>query len=217
MATVGDVIVEAQSVFLNDAGGGIYPSSALLPIVKKAVRDMQSELQSNQATEIKEVTGVIAVPINATVLNNVAGYPADVLDPIALFEKPTGASNDQYVPMTQLAWEPDITPDAMIKFWDYRELEIKINPATRTNDVKMRYYKVLIPIVDVNSLITIPESFGYLSARTAAIAAANIGENQTRALICQDEAMIRLSKMINVMVKQNQSIPVRRRRFRPFR
>lgn len=216
MATAGDAITEAQQVYLNDTNQALYPSSVLLPIAKKAQKDLELELVSNQVTELKEMTSTLSVPIGTPVLNNVLGFPADFSEPIKLLEKPSGASNDQYSDMEQLPWEPDIVAEEAIKYWDFREGEIKLNLATSVRDVKLRYYKSLNTIVDVNTVLTIPLSVGYLSARIGAIAALTIGENPTRASACNEEAGIKLAKIINVMVKRTQGIAVRRRRFKPF-
>lgn len=215
--TAGDVIVEAQSVFLNDTNGAIYPSTVLLPFVQKAWDDLEQELQSNGVTEIKEVTSALTVPINTPVLNAVSGFPADFLDPIELSERPAGGTIDQWKLMTQLQWEPTIVPMGEIRYWDYREGEIKVNPSTAVREILLKYIKSLPPITSVNTVITIPAASAYLSARTAELAAGNIGENPNRAAVCKMEADSALMKCINVMIKQNQSIPVRRRRFKPFK
>lgn len=215
--TAGDVIVEAQTVFLNDAGGGIYPSTVLLSFVQKAWDDLEQELQSNGVTEIKEVTSALSVPINTPILNGVAGFPADVLDPIELSERPAGGTIDQWKLMRQLEWEPTVVPTGEIRYWDYREGEIKINPSTAAREVLLKYIKSLPPITSTSTVITIPSASAYLSARTAELAAGNIGENPNRAAVCKMEADVALAKCINIMIKQNQSIPVRRRRFKPFK
>lgn len=215
--TAGDVIIEAQSVYLNDTSAANYPSAVLLPILAKACKDLEIELQSNGVSEVKEVSAVLPITIGLTTLNAAAGFPSDVLDPIELLERPSGGTVDQFVSMRQLTWEPDVTAESEIKFWDYREGEIKLNLATSAREIKLRYIKAFIAITSINTVIPLVQAQGYLAARTSALAAANIGENPSRAMVCQTEAEIRLKKLLNVMVKQNQSIPVRRRRFQPFK
>lgn len=213
----GDVITEAQLVYLNDSAGANFPSTVLLPILAKACRDLETELQSNGVSELKELTSALTVPINSPTLNGVSGFPADVLSPIELLERQAGGSIDQYTPMRQLTWEPTIIADSTIKYWDYREGEIKLNLATAVREVLLRYVKAFIVITSVNTVIPIVQAQGYLSARTAAIAALTIGENPSRASICQDEANVRMIKLLNIMVKRSQSLPVRRKRFNPFK
>src|SRR5258706_985258 len=214
--TAGDVILEAQTVYLNDSLGANYPSAVLLPILSKACKDLEIELQSNGVSEVKEISSILSVPINTLILNTVAGFPSDLLDPIELKERASGGTLADFVPMRQLEWEPTIIADEWIKFWDYREGEIKLNPAISVRDVLIRYIKSFVTISGVNTVIPIVQAGGYLAARVGAIAAANIGENPTRAQTCQTQSDMRLIKLLNVMVKQNQSIPVRRRRFNPF-
>jgi hypothetical protein len=218
LPTAGDVVIEAQSVYLNDINGKLFSSDRLIPLVKKANNDLFMELINNGVSELKEGTVALSIPANTTILGNlIAGFPTDLFEPIELHERQSGGIGTDYIPMTKTTWEEDVTPNELIHYWQWRESEIKLNPATRANEVRLRYYKGLTTIVDINTLLSLPLSQGYLAARTAAIAAANIGENPSRAVICQQEAEVRLRKFIGLMIKQDQSLPVRRKRFKPFK
>jgi hypothetical protein len=207
--TAGDVLTEVKAL-LNDPEGYVYGETALLPYLRKALRDLQNKLIANQIQVAYEVTGVVAYVANATSL---ASPPTDMLFPIALHEKTVG-STELWTPMFKQEWEPDSLPTTMLRYWVWREELIQFLGATQNRSVRIRYVKSLTAIADSNTVIPIVNSQSYLASQTAALAALFIGENPTRALVLNGEAREHMAEMVGTGVRRMQDLPVRRLRNR---
>jgi len=116
--------------------------------------------------------------------------------------------------MAEQEWEPDVIADSWIKYWVWREDELKVNPATATKQVQLRYLKSLGAITGAGSTVPIPQSDVWLAYKTAELAAVSIGENPSRAAALLPNRLQAESKLLGSTVKGSQNAPARHRKRR---
>lgn len=213
--TANDIVVEAQGL-LNDTSGLVYTSARLLPIIQKSYRELQTKLAKYGIAIVNEVSSIVQVDAGVLTIAPAGNppLPTDFLYPITLFEKARGAAVDTYVEMNETRWEATELPTDTLRMWDFREEEIKFVGATTNRDVLIRYRKGLTKVTATSTPIAIADSETFLSARTAAIAAVVIGENEERGSILSTDATIALDDVLSIHVRRMQTRPVRRMRTR---
>ncbi len=214
MAILASTILTGAKPLLNDPQGIMYPDSALLPLLSKAYRELQTRLSRSDLGVTKEVAE--RVPVNAGVssLGDGSGLPLGLLYPIEIKEGPRGAPTTDFRTIEERNWEIITSPSTEIHCWAWREEEIKVSIATTDRDLYIKFMKGLTPIIDGNSNITILNAELFLEARTASIAAAVLGENYTRAQALQTDAEMWYDVLVGTLVKRGQRMPVRRGRTR---
>lgn len=202
-------LIEAK-VLLNDPNGTIYVDSQLIPLLQKAYRELQTKMMLNGLPVLKEATTPQVVAAGTDKLGDGSGLPTDFVYPIELAERTPG-SNEFFIPMTETQWELDEAPVPFLRYWNWREEEIKFLGATADREVRIRYMKGLTRITDSNTPIGINNAVSFLASRTAAIAALVLGSNPTRAEAINGDASVALDDLIGILVKREQGIGVRRR------
>jgi hypothetical protein len=207
--TAQDPLTEAK-ILLNDPSGHVYADDKLLPLMQKAYRELQLKMQLNGLAVMKEKSSVITVTAGTVFLGDAAGLPSDFVLPIDLQERASGSSED-WTPMEETDWEPDIDQTATLRFWNFREEQVKFVGATANREVLMKYQKGLTRITAVTTPIQVIGAETFLASRTAAIAAIVLGENPSRAEAINGDAGGALHDLISLLVKQNQGFPIRRR------
>lgn len=201
---VTDLLKDAAAL-LNDYNQTIYTNAAMLPFLKRALRELQRESQLFDLPLTAEVSTVILVAPGLKVLP----APADFLTPIDLMER-VANSGASWGTMDKIDEEPDVTPGLSIRYWSFREDEIKLCPAVQAIEIKLRYNKSLIVINSVDASISVKDSDDFLMTRTAEHAARYLGENPARADILRLEADTFLNKYTVIQNKTNQHRAVRR-------
>lgn len=202
--TVNDVAVEAASMYLNDPAQSSYTTVKLLPFIKSIYLSLGSDLVKLGAPLIKEVSALQTVAALAVVVPAIA----DLVEPIALGERATG-STDLFTDMDRRDWEPEEKQTEMLRWWVWREQQIQLLGATRSNQVKVKYKKRLAALVDASSVIAIDDVKDYLAARTSEVVSA-MNKNVSRAEYCNSKAEYFLEEIKSRYTKQNQGITVRR-------
>lgn len=212
--TVASTVLTIARGLLNDPDpGAIYTDTKLIPLLDLSSRELQLMLFGIDSVELEEISALLTVPANTTKLNDVAGYPTDLLEPVRLAERASG-STDFFSPMQPTDWEPDLIPDNWIKYWVWRESELKINPSTSVQQVKLFYLKSLGIITSPGSTIPIPQSEVWLAYKTAETAARVIGENPSRATSLTPERLQAQNAIMGNQVKNGQISPARHRKRR---
>jgi len=214
MAILAQEIINDAKILLNDPQGIIYPDNALLPLLKKAHRELQQRLSRSGQQQTKEVSTTISVASGTTRLGDGAGLPNDLIYPIWLKEKAQGAPASDYVDMSQRSWEPTTAPQQELLLWVWREDEIKFVGALSNREVLIRYRKGYPLITSVSIPIGIMDSETFLTSRLAAIAAMVLGENYSRADALNGDAEVAFDILTGVNTSQRQFRPVRRQRTR---
>lgn len=211
---VSVVIAEAR-VLLNDPTGAIYQDTPMLGVVKKVYRELQTRLRAYGISSTKEVSATVPVVAGTVALSEGGGLPTDMIAPIWVGERPQGsASTVQFEEMDEGEFEPEQTLDTNLRFWEWREDEIKFLGASTNREVKIRYFKSLSPITTTASTIAIIDSESWMAQRAASVASLVLGSNPTRAASLQSDLTDIWDDFIAGAVRRKQAIPVRRRRTR---
>lgn len=203
-----EVMDEAAAVYLNDSARSRWTYPILLPYLRSAIRELQGELESNDLPPIQEIGAIIPVNIATTELT----LPTDFVFPISLAERAVG--EERFTDMTEISWEPDADPEEKLKYWVFREGKIQFLGATSAREIRLKYLRSLTAIATENSVIEVPQAFGFLAARTAGLASNFGGSATSRATSANDRAGYFLRIVISTITKRLQDRPVRRRRYR---
>lgn len=208
-AFAASLVADEARVLLNNVGASTYTNTVLFPVVVKAYEELQQNFILKEVPIMKEISAAIAVGIGALTVT----LPTDLVEPLFLEERYPGEVN--YIPMEEKPWEPNVTQDSRLRYWSWREEEIKLVGATSACEVRIRpYIKRLPDLASIASNILITNSKNYLAARVAAITAGTIAHNESWASILQGDAENLLGILIRYHLKKNQSLPVRRMAFR---
>lgn len=217
MATA-TVAMDSARVYLNDTQKQIWTDAVLLPYLKEAHKDLLLVLWLNGIPVVKEKSA----SINVTAISGVTlTLPSDILEPIELKERAQGSS-ENWIPMTELDWEPNETQASTLRYWCWREEVINFIGATTNRSVLLRYWKSLATIVDASSALGFIMSEAFLGPQTAGYACGSVG-NTTLAeelLWVQGQhvgiAGAKLDMILKANVKGQQSLPARRIPYRRF-
>lgn len=207
--TASTVLTEAKGL-LNDPSGYIYSDDKLIPLLQKAYGELQTKMMLNGLPVLKETSVAIDVVAGTVVLGDGSGLPTDFIYPIELGERADG-STELFEDMEETDWEVTEQATDRLRFWNWREEEIKFLGATTAREVRIRYMKGLTRITAVSTPIAVNNATTFLAARCAAVAAFVIGSNPTRAEALQGDAGSALSDLLGILVKRQQGLPVRRR------
>lgn len=207
--TAQEPLDEAKGL-LNDPSGHIYTDARMIPLLQKAYRELQNKMMLNGLPVLKEVSSVVDVTAGTVALGDGSGLPSDFIYPIELEERADGSS-ELFQGMTEREWEPEIEQTTYLRFWNFREEEIKFVGATTDREVRIKYMKGLTRITATSTPIPIIGATPYLAARAAALAAQFIGENPSRASDLNGDAAMQRDDLIALLVKRRQGLPVRRR------
>lgn len=190
---------------MNDPSKLTWTDAVMLEKLKAAWDDLQLQLLSCGARIFdEEVAAPLSVAIGATTL---ASPPADMIWPVAMFERNVGGVDADWIPMLQQSWEDDAVQGSELVFWTYREDLVQFLGATTTREVKLRYRKLLNPITSAASSVAVLLANNFLAPRTAALLSGFSGANATRALACNAEADQALEKLKGIYIKQSQGTP----------
>jgi hypothetical protein len=209
--TVTNIADECR-ILLNDVGIQYFSDTVLLPYIQKAYDELQSKLRLNGIETVNEVSGLFIVEAaTAPVLDT--DDVTNIIQPIDIYERPSGSS-DSFTLMDEQSWEPELDLTDRLRYWAWRENEIKFVGATIDIQVKIRYKKSLASLINGASTIAILGAKQFLSSRAAAIAAFSVGGSQIRASELNIDAIKHSEEFVASEVKRNQKFVVRRRPFR---
>lgn len=218
-STVQEILDRARGIYLNDPNARTYPNDKLIPQLKAAYDDLQTEYQENGLSTIDEIAAPVTITAGITTYGTL---PTDFVWPVKLEERIAG-STDLYTPMRQLRWEANITPDTQLNYWAYREDTILFPEATTNREVRLYYQKLYPdfpvgtgdPVIDATTNV-LGHAIAALAARIAWYVHIFINQNSTLADLCMREWENEKFMVINLYVKAGQSIPARPRPFRTF-
>ena len=203
-------VMDRSRAVLNDLAIDLYSNTVLLPYLKIANDDLSDDLVDNGGTVQREVT----VDIPLSIGNKILVLPDDFIVPIELFEKDKGQDDSYYRFVYQRDFLPNRMPSNELGVWVWREQNINFVGSIMDKAVRVRYYRLMTAIVGNNTPIELTHALNYLSYHTAALAAEHIGQNRTKAIDLEAQAVVKLNKLLKKEVKQNQARPARRRPFR---
>lgn len=217
--TAGSVMDRA-AVYLNDYSKVMYTYVAQLPLLNTALDDLQRIFEQNEVPVTDTVSAVIPVDANTSSIPFQVGnphLPADLVEPQILWQRVRG-TDPWFGPVDKVDFLPRYDEGIevpQILQWVWQAQEIRFLAANIDLDVKLDYIRNLFTdLTSSTDPIVVINGFGYLAYRTAALAAALIGENETRAAELQTEAENALNQTLGISSKGRQAIVTRRRPFR---
>lgn len=217
-STVGNVLDESR-VLLNDQAAKLYTNAIMVPVFKKAYRELRQQLVDNGISTTRVLSDQFTLPANFTEMTFDSvpeALPGNLLYPIKLQEKLQGQADNDFIDMTETVWPTDITPNGRLNFWDWRENALHFPGATGIVILRIQYWGELPAIEDEDSEVLILDAETFLAARCASIAATTIGGAPQKGQILQEDANSAFATLISTAVKNRQGTPTRRRRFRSF-
>lgn len=210
MAIIAATPLGTAKALLNDPSGYIYPDDKMLPLLQKAYGELQTKMMLNGLPVLREQTTATPVAAGTVLLGDGSGLPGDFVYPLHLAERALN-STLLYEDMDELDWEPTLQQDTRLRYWNWREEEIKFLGATTNREVRIRYMKGLTRITATTTPIAVNNSEAFLASRCAAIAAVLIGSNPTKGQALGEDAQVMLDDLLGVLVKRQQGLGVRRR------
>src|SRR5271157_3945557 len=177
------VTVESVTTLLRALGNDMLFSAAgeiltdtqnfMFPLLNEALAEVQGELRNHGVdTFTKEtiLTPILVVAIKdpaVQVIVSDTGYfdgsnnypspyvPSDLIEPILLWERQTGSTED-FVPMKQiLDGLPSVTQSSRLRIWEWRGDQIVMPGATQSNDLRLRYKGSQANFVTTNDVLYI--------------------------------------------------------------
>ena len=204
--TALSVFDEARAVYLNDVSVTSYTNTILLPFLKSAYEDFRNECALNGISQEYRRASPVTIALGAVIYGTL---PTDLLLPISLEERTSG-STDLYTPMQEVRFLPEVQQGPSLIYWNWFDSLINFVGATQANQVRLTYYWDFTPdAVTTGTLDLRANGRAYLSARLSAKVKLFIEQMQTEAAAMNQVAEEQLSKIIGIMVRNRQSVPVR--------
>lgn len=174
MSVQASVVLATARTYLNDDAANNWTDAALFPKLQQAHRELQIKLR-RAAAPLMKTTYTETVVASST---GFATPPDDLVAPIQLWEQTPDADISTFALMTEADPLPNVDPATTMIWWAWVEEVVTFIGSTANRTIKMLYWRAL-PIPQVN---TDPIGFIngelYLAPRTAAIAAASVGQSQ---------------------------------------
>lgn len=205
-------IAEAQ-LMLNDVAATKYTTAVLLPYLRKAYEEFQSWGDSFGLQTVKRDVEVAPTTVTGNYISitytGAKLLPPDLRIPLKVYEKPLGSDPINYSLMEETEFKTIVSNaggrttygywawDGQIMFFP------KVLPAGNI-DILIEYIGSTISFTDQTSTVYDIHFKTHLAARTAALAAMYIGQNETRAAACNDDANQALDRINETMVRQQQ-------------
>lgn len=177
MDTLG-VVFDLARTLLDDRESDWATDDYLRPFVSLAARMLSAELAAYRFS-FAETEAVLAnLPVGT---NNLGAFLAsdgplaNLLQPLALWERPTGGDDSQW---TRLARVEQLTPQppaASFHFWEFREGNIYLSPTSIPIDLRIRFEETLNALGDSAQRLRIPGSASILAYHAAALVARSRG------------------------------------------
>ena len=206
-----DVIAEAAAL-LNDTNQVTFTNTNVLPYLIRANRELEVKLVRLGAQVITQIATVTTIPASAVAIEY-SPLPSDIVYPMELGERNQGATTDDFIPMSELDFEPSLQICDMLRFWAWRNNNIYFIGCTQPRDVRLVYRRMLSAIVSDTSNEEVIESEPWLAARTAELCARYIGENKIRADDLKIDVLDAWDNLQGMIAKSLQGM---RARHRPF-
>jgi hypothetical protein len=206
---------------MNDTAQTTYDNVALLPYFNMAVEEMFQRMQENNIPITNQNSAQITIPAGTTVVSftTTPPLPTDLIDIEQIWESNDGGGGWSPLHRTYKINPNIATGSGVILFGQFQWMGDRIVVPESNSDIVIQidYIRrnVTIPIligtvndpIDTNALL-------FLAHKTAALAAALVAQDETRATVLADLAEGAIERELNIPTKGNQQIATRRRPFR---
>jgi hypothetical protein len=164
--------------------GAVFTDPVLLQYVNSAYRSVRRALSMagtpNFVTDDNYfvIPKVVVIDPSADVPFTDATLPqlpVDLLEPVEIFERQNGTQDDfvQMQNLTSHGGLPSVPQGAVLGFWEWRTDGIFFRGATFDQQIRLRYKRLLLDLVDGTSQVLIPDAqdcIAFLAAAEAALA-----------------------------------------------
>lgn len=208
MTVLASSVMDGAAALCNDAAKTLFTYDAQLPYLVIAYGDLCDALLENGLGVVQNQSTNLTVAALAT---TVVSLPSDLLVPLKLWERDSGATDDDWVPMTRHISPIYRSMTTTLNDWWWQQQNINFIGATAARTIKIEYRSLLATLTGENSSIVPLNASQYLTKKTAAYAAYFIGENEERAVTLHDLAEESLRTLISTATKAQQDQPVRPR------
>lgn len=214
MSYTAATVMDRAAALLNDSSLSIFTYVAQIPYLNVALDELQELFEENNIPSTNKVSAVIPITTGTVTLDGAAGLPSDLVEIQSLGERTTGTT-DTFIPMIRVEFLPQTLVQTMqLIYWAWIGEVIKFIGATSDRDVELNYIASLFSTITASTdTISAINSRSFLAYRTAALCAEFIGENPERAESLNADAILALSRTLNISTKGRQSIVTRRRPF----
>lgn len=201
---------------LNDTT--YYTQAVLLPYLNIAQDELADFLRNSGVGQTKFWTTITNMPAATTALYQAStpALPLTLVEPIQIYERATGAAEQDFVMMIGPATIPNINAGTSLVYWDWimdvtNGPTIQFNPsggATSARDLRIYYYGEVTPLgTGAESMFLGGETA--IIYKTAALVAASRG-NLNGAQAFQEMYDRASHTYVSEMIKENQAVPGRR-------
>lgn len=209
-------VLDRSRFFLNDVNATFFTDDNIFAAFKVAYDDLKEELYDNNVQITNELSQEYTITTDMRDIGGPTGppLPINLVVPVNLWERQAG-TDDDFTLMSQRRYLPKTNVlTAYLQYWSYRKQIIQFLGANQNREVKVDYVgDTLTFVTSVNSQLNLFNCKSFLAYRTGALTAEYMGENSTRADKLNANATSAMDKLINTDVKNQQSMPVRRRPF----
>lgn len=205
-------------VLLDPTGSDRFSDAKLIPYLNIAYSQLRDEgITAREVTFAEAVAELQNVPAGTFDLSayvKPGAVLASLANPITIWEKPAGSSDDSYQPVQRVNELPARTQTNYLLEYEWLGGDIVFLGATQNLDLKVRYEQIFPPLKageDALGAIGVANILGYW---TAGIVCRALRE-ETLAQTYIAEARHLLFMWISKQIKDSQGIVRQPRRFRP--
>lgn len=174
MSQPASVALITARTMLNDDAANLWSDTVLMPKLAQAHRELQAMLKLAAAPVMRVISGDLPVAISATTVTN----PADMVEPIRLWERLNGDPVTAKVQMTESDPLPIQAVASSLIYWQWMGEIILFIGASTNRFVNIQYWRSL-PVPTANTdLLGFINAELYLAPRTAALAAGSVGNKE---------------------------------------
>lgn len=218
-------VIEIASADMNDSAQRNYNWTSMRPYLNMALMELMQIMEENNIPITNKTTSSpITVPAGDRFIaytDTSAQLPADLIAPEEIFESTDGGNSWSPVVMRQTI-DPNLSNAVvqnLVYFGTYVWLgdKIEVPPVTGNNLLLIKYVRNLIPLplnASQNKMPLALKTPLYLGHKTASLCAVLVAQNETRAIELNNLADEAIGRELNIQVKSQQRIPIRRRPFR---
>lgn len=184
LPTVADVNSQVKYI-VADSAGDYLTDAYLLPYIQRAYRKAARVLRAaGMRLLVKDSSAIVVTAAVVKLERSGAGtlYPADLVRPISLRERPNAPPGSNWSQMSQQQ-EPfyDATATTSRKVWDWRADAIHFPAASASTDIVVRYEAEIPALTGNSSEVIIPDALDAVALLSAAYVAQARDEQQTSA------------------------------------
>lgn len=214
MVKVGDIF-DTTRALMNDTTGAVYTDAVLIPYFKIAYDELRLELEDYQIPIGILTSDEIRVNAGVTTIGGDGGpsLPKHLIEIMSIYERTYGTTNDFVVMTRQITLPKTEVRTQYLEVWSWQNQRVKLLGATNDIGVKIDYIGEIPDIVNQDNVVELTNSKVALAARTAALCAQFIEENAERYQAAMDTCNNAIDKMLNIKIKPQQRIPIRRQPF----